>query len=142
MLMQPGMLPNLPLHHICLYARVRYMSLIGGHRVLVAAAVRKEIADETDRITGKSKQISNVPIHLSVYSPQGLSSGFCIYPFILVTIYSCKNTEQKLPSCCLVTSVINCQSHNKELFLFVFVVPSFVKLEPKKKGVLMCAWIS
>ncbi|WOL09358.1 dynamin-related protein 1C [Canna indica] len=33
------------------------------------AAVRKEIADETDRITGKSKQISNVPIHLSIYSP-------------------------------------------------------------------------
>lgn len=33
------------------------------------AAVRKEIADETDRITGKSKQISNIPIHLSIYSP-------------------------------------------------------------------------
>ncbi|KAG6526296.1 phragmoplastin DRP1C-like [Zingiber officinale] len=33
------------------------------------AAVRKEIADETDRITGKTKQISNVPIHLSIYSP-------------------------------------------------------------------------
>ncbi|KAI3453181.1 hypothetical protein Pfo_009844 [Paulownia fortunei] len=33
------------------------------------AAVRQEIADETDRITGKSKQISNVPIHLSIYSP-------------------------------------------------------------------------
>ncbi|CAI9096778.1 OLC1v1032991C1 [Oldenlandia corymbosa var. corymbosa] len=33
------------------------------------ASVRKEIADETDRITGKSKQISNVPIHLSIYSP-------------------------------------------------------------------------
>ncbi|KAJ0981262.1 hypothetical protein J5N97_009517 [Dioscorea zingiberensis] len=33
------------------------------------AAVRKEISDETDRITGKSKQISNVPIHLSIYSP-------------------------------------------------------------------------
>ncbi|CAD5188090.1 unnamed protein product [Musa acuminata subsp. malaccensis] len=33
------------------------------------AGVRKEIADETDRITGKSKQISNVPIHLSIYSP-------------------------------------------------------------------------
>ncbi|GFP95983.1 protein enhanced disease resistance 2 [Phtheirospermum japonicum] len=28
-----------------------------------AAAVRQEVADETDRITGKSKQISNVPIH-------------------------------------------------------------------------------
>ncbi|KAG0556376.1 hypothetical protein M758_11G047200 [Ceratodon purpureus] len=33
------------------------------------AAVRKEIEDETDRITGRSKQISVVPIHLSVYSP-------------------------------------------------------------------------
>uniref|UniRef100_A0A7N0TGQ0 Dynamin N-terminal domain-containing protein n=1 Tax=Kalanchoe fedtschenkoi TaxID=63787 RepID=A0A7N0TGQ0_KALFE len=36
------------------------------------AAVRKEIQDETDRITGKSKSISNVPIHLSIYSPNGL----------------------------------------------------------------------
>ncbi|KAK9740437.1 hypothetical protein RND81_03G035000 [Saponaria officinalis] len=33
------------------------------------ASVRKEIADETDRITGKTKQISNIPIHLSIYSP-------------------------------------------------------------------------
>jgi hypothetical protein len=33
------------------------------------AAVRKEIADETDRETGRSKQISPVPIHLSIYSP-------------------------------------------------------------------------
>ncbi|MED6180537.1 Phragmoplastin drp1c [Stylosanthes scabra] len=33
------------------------------------AAVRKEIADETDRITGKTKQISNIPIQLSIYSP-------------------------------------------------------------------------
>ncbi|PIA26646.1 hypothetical protein AQUCO_09100067v1 [Aquilegia coerulea] len=33
------------------------------------AAVRKEIQDETDRITGKSKHISNIPIHLSIYSP-------------------------------------------------------------------------
>ncbi|XP_030540221.1 dynamin-related protein 5A isoform X2 [Rhodamnia argentea] len=32
-------------------------------------AVRKEIADETDRETGKTKQISSVPIHLSIYSP-------------------------------------------------------------------------
>uniref|UniRef100_A0A803MTK2 Dynamin-related protein 1C n=1 Tax=Chenopodium quinoa TaxID=63459 RepID=A0A803MTK2_CHEQI len=34
-----------------------------------SAAVRKEIADETDRITGKTKAISNIPIHLSIYSP-------------------------------------------------------------------------
>ncbi|KAL6129170.1 hypothetical protein ACLB2K_072523 [Fragaria x ananassa] len=33
------------------------------------AAVRKEIQDETDRVTGKSKMISPVPIHLSIYSP-------------------------------------------------------------------------
>ncbi|CAJ1943165.1 unnamed protein product [Sphenostylis stenocarpa] len=31
--------------------------------------VRKEIEDETDRLTEKSKRISPVPIHLSIYSP-------------------------------------------------------------------------
>ncbi|CAL0331192.1 unnamed protein product [Lupinus luteus] len=31
--------------------------------------VRKEIEDETDRVTGKSNKISHVPIHLSIYSP-------------------------------------------------------------------------
>ncbi|XP_044503663.1 dynamin-related protein 5A-like [Mangifera indica] len=33
------------------------------------AAVRQEISDETDRETGRSKAISGVPIHLSIYSP-------------------------------------------------------------------------
>uniref|UniRef100_A0A0D3CTB4 Dynamin-type G domain-containing protein n=2 Tax=Brassica oleracea var. oleracea TaxID=109376 RepID=A0A0D3CTB4_BRAOL len=33
------------------------------------AAVRKEIQDEIDRETGRSKAISSVPIHLSIYSP-------------------------------------------------------------------------
>ncbi|XP_074586843.1 dynamin-related protein 5A [Curcuma longa] len=33
------------------------------------ALVRKEIQDETDRETGRNKQISPVPIHLSIYSP-------------------------------------------------------------------------
>ncbi|KEH18654.1 dynamin-related protein 1B [Medicago truncatula] len=33
------------------------------------AAVRQEISDETDRETGRSKGISSVPIHLSIYSP-------------------------------------------------------------------------
>ncbi|WOK98549.1 dynamin-related protein 5A-like [Canna indica] len=33
------------------------------------AQVRKEIEDETDRETGRSKQISSVPIHLSIFSP-------------------------------------------------------------------------
>ncbi|KAJ4727331.1 putative Dynamin [Melia azedarach] len=31
--------------------------------------VRKEIQDETDRVTGRTKQISPIPIHLSIYSP-------------------------------------------------------------------------
>jgi GTPase SAR1 family protein len=33
------------------------------------AEVRQEIADETDRETGRSKGISSVPIHLSIFSP-------------------------------------------------------------------------
>ncbi|XP_061355758.1 phragmoplastin DRP1E-like isoform X2 [Gastrolobium bilobum] len=33
------------------------------------ALVRQEIQDETDRLTGKTKQISPIPIHLSIYSP-------------------------------------------------------------------------
>ncbi|KAJ1284795.1 hypothetical protein BS78_03G232600 [Paspalum vaginatum] len=33
------------------------------------ALVRKEIADETDRGTSRTKQISTVPIYLSIYSP-------------------------------------------------------------------------
>ncbi|XP_061988149.1 dynamin-related protein 5A-like [Rosa rugosa] len=40
-----------------------------GKRFIYFAAVRKEIADETDRETGRSKMISSVPIHLSIYSP-------------------------------------------------------------------------
>lgn len=35
------------------------------------ALVRKEIEDETDRETGRTKQISTVPIYLSIYSPNG-----------------------------------------------------------------------
>lgn len=35
--------------------------------------VRREIEGETDRITGSNKGISNVPINLRVYSPNGKS---------------------------------------------------------------------
>ena len=34
-------------------------------------AVRKEISDETNREMGQTKQISSVPIHLIIYSPNG-----------------------------------------------------------------------
>ncbi|KFK37264.1 hypothetical protein AALP_AA4G234900 [Arabis alpina] len=42
---------------------------ITNKRFFDFSLVRKEIQDETDRITGKNKQISSVPIHLSIYSP-------------------------------------------------------------------------
>lgn len=51
-----------------------------------AAAVRKEIADETDRITGKSKQISNVPIHLSIYSPHG-PYAYIMFQSIFIVLF-------------------------------------------------------
>lgn len=34
-------------------------------------AIMKEIEDETDRMTGSNKGISNLPINLRVYSPHG-----------------------------------------------------------------------
>ncbi|XP_020971784.1 dynamin-related protein 12A-like isoform X1 [Arachis ipaensis] len=39
------------------------MSLFKG------VTIWQEISDETDRETGRSKGISSVPIHLSIYSP-------------------------------------------------------------------------
>lgn len=61
-----------------LYWQYRYKEIKEGiylwnnnEHFVYAASVRKEIADETDRITGKTKQISNIPIHLSIYSPNG-----------------------------------------------------------------------
>ncbi|CAA7050608.1 unnamed protein product [Microthlaspi erraticum] len=42
---------------------------ISNRRFTNFSLVRKEIEDETDRITGKNKQISPVPIHLSIFSP-------------------------------------------------------------------------
>jgi hypothetical protein len=41
-------------------------------------AIRKEIEDETDRLTGSNKGVSSIPINLRVYSPYGVSI-LCIY---------------------------------------------------------------
>lgn len=57
-------------------------ALISNHSCMLVAAVRKEISDETDRETGRSKQISTVPIHLSIYSPNG-EIPILITPYIL-----------------------------------------------------------
>lgn len=41
--------------------------------------VRKEIEAETERVTGKTKNVSPIPINLRVYSPHGKS---CIVNFL------------------------------------------------------------
>lgn len=43
-----------------------------GTKYVDFEAVRKEIEDETDRITGANKGISPVPINLRVFSPNGM----------------------------------------------------------------------
>ena len=44
-----------------------------GKKFMSFAEIQKEIEDETDRVTGSSKGISNLPINLRVYSPHVLS---------------------------------------------------------------------
>ena len=44
-----------------------------GKKYTDFSEVRKEIEAETDRLTGKNKGISSVPINLRVYSPHGES---------------------------------------------------------------------
>ncbi|XP_055958127.1 dynamin-1 [Patella vulgata] len=44
-----------------------------GKRISDFNLVRKEIEDETDRVTGANKGISNIPINLRVYSPNVLN---------------------------------------------------------------------
>merc|ERR1719322_2319123 len=44
-----------------------------GQKFMDFTAIRKEIEDETDRVTGSNKGISNLPINLRVYSPHVLN---------------------------------------------------------------------
>lgn len=44
-----------------------------GKKFMNFDEIRKEIEDETDRVTGSNKGISNIPINLRVYSPHGKS---------------------------------------------------------------------
>lgn len=47
-----------------------------GKRFYDFDQVRKEIEDETMRLTGSNKGISHVPINLRVYSPNGSIINF------------------------------------------------------------------
>ena len=42
-----------------------------GKKMTDFDAVRREIEQETDKVTGSNKGISNLPINLRVYSPHG-----------------------------------------------------------------------
>ena len=42
-----------------------------GQKFMDFSSIMKEIEDETDRVTGSNKGISNLPINLRVYSPHG-----------------------------------------------------------------------
>ena len=42
-----------------------------GDKFMNFEAIRKEIDEDTDRVTGANKGISNLPINLRVYSPNG-----------------------------------------------------------------------
>jgi len=45
-----------------------------GQKFMDFQSIMKEIEDETDRVTGANKGISNLPINLRVYSPHGMQS--------------------------------------------------------------------
>ena len=46
-----------------------------GKKFMDFLSIMKEIEDETDRVTGTAKGISNLPINLRVYSPHGKSDS-------------------------------------------------------------------
>ena len=59
-----------------------------GKKFMDFLSIMKEIEDETDRVTGTSKGISNLPINLRVYSPHVLN-----ITLIGMKIFFFKNTS-------------------------------------------------
>lgn len=58
-----------------------------GKRYTDFSEVRQEIEDETNRVTGKRKGISPIPINLRVYSPSGeLLLPVLLFIFLLLPI--------------------------------------------------------
>ncbi|KAK4840164.1 hypothetical protein QYF36_003033 [Acer negundo] len=62
--------------------------------------VRKEISDEIDRVTGKTKQISHIPIHLSIYSPNVVNLTLIDLPCLTkVAVDAIKLAREVDPTC-------------------------------------------
>lgn len=82
--------------------------------IVYEAAVRKEISDETDRETGQTKQISSVPIHLSIYSPSGMSNVISIF-----SKYSC-NDRCEIYARHAIFSLVSCSHHEIRTIIYQF----------------------
>ncbi|CAG5133596.1 unnamed protein product, partial [Candidula unifasciata] len=70
-----GIVTRRPLVLQLIYSRTEYAEFVHtkGKKFTDFNLVRKEIEDETDRVTGSNKGISNIPINLRVYSPNVLN---------------------------------------------------------------------
>jgi len=70
-----GIVTRRPLVLQLIYAKQEYAEFLHckGRIFTDFDLVRKEIEDDTDRITGQNKGISNIPINLRVYSPHVLN---------------------------------------------------------------------
>ena len=68
-----GIVTRRPLILQLFYSPIEYGEFLHqkGRKYSDFDAIRKEIEDETDRVTGSSKNISSLPINLRVYSPHG-----------------------------------------------------------------------
>ena len=62
-------------------------------------SIMKEIEDETDRVTGSGKGISNLPINLRVYSPHGMSTS-SLSTFLPLSTRLTDDTHHSIVECC------------------------------------------
>lgn len=71
-----GIVTRRPLILQLFYSNIEYGEFLHqkGRKYSDFDAIRKEIEDETDRVTGSSKNISSLPINLRIFSPHGKSS--------------------------------------------------------------------
>lgn len=69
-----GIVTRRPLVLQLFYSTVEYGEFLHqkGRKYTDFDAIRKEIEDETDRVTGSSKNISSLPINLRIFSPHGM----------------------------------------------------------------------
>ena len=60
-------------------------------------AVRREIEEETDRVTGRNKNVSAVPINLRIYSPHVLNLTLVDLPGLTKACATCLCESVRVP---------------------------------------------